>query len=34
VVGSNADYRTLRANDLTRVPVGVDTAEAATLILS
>jgi len=34
VVGSNADYRTLRANDVTRVPVGVDTAEAATLILS
>jgi NADPH:quinone reductase len=34
VVGSNADYRTLRANEVTRVPVGVDTAEAATLILS
>jgi NADPH:quinone reductase-like Zn-dependent oxidoreductase len=34
VVGSNADYRTLRATDLTRVPTGVDPAEAATLILS
>src|SRR5439155_3498029 len=34
VVGSNAAYRTLRANDLTRVPAGVDAAEAATLILS
>jgi NADPH:quinone reductase-like Zn-dependent oxidoreductase len=34
VVGSNADYRTLRADDLARVPVGVDPAEAATLILS
>ena len=34
VVGSNAAYRTLRADRLTRVPVGVDTAEAATLILS
>ncbi len=34
VVGSNADYRTLRANDLARVPAGVDAAEAATLILS
>jgi NADPH:quinone reductase len=34
VVGSNADYRTLRADDLTRVPAGVDAAEAATLILS
>jgi len=34
VVGSNASYRTLRAGDLTRVPEGVDTAEAATLILS
>ncbi|MBB4374841.1 NADPH:quinone reductase-like Zn-dependent oxidoreductase [Bradyrhizobium sp. cir1] len=34
VVGSNAEYRTLRANDLTRVPVGVDAAEAAALILS
>jgi NADPH:quinone reductase len=34
VVGSNAAYRTLRAGDLTRVPEGVDAAEAATLILS
>jgi NADPH:quinone reductase-like Zn-dependent oxidoreductase len=34
VVGSNAAYRTLRAGDLTRVPPGVDAAEAATLILS
>jgi NADPH2:quinone reductase len=34
VVGSNANYRTLRAADLARVPVGVDAAEAATLILS
>jgi NADPH:quinone reductase len=34
VVGSNASYRTLRADDLTRVPAGVDPAEAATLILS
>jgi NADPH2:quinone reductase len=34
VVGSNADYRTLRADDLARVPVGIDAAEAATLILS
>ncbi len=34
VVGSNADYRTLRAADLTRVPPDVDSAEAATLILS
>jgi NADPH:quinone reductase-like Zn-dependent oxidoreductase len=34
VVGSDADYRILRAVDLTRVPEGVDTAEAATLILS
>ncbi len=34
VVGSNAGYRTLRADDLTRVPAGVDAAEAATLILS
>jgi NADPH2:quinone reductase len=34
VVGSNADYRTLRAADVARVPVGVDAAEAATLILS
>jgi NADPH2:quinone reductase len=34
VVGSNAAYRTLRARDLTRVPAGVDAAEAAALILS
>ena len=34
VIGSNATYRTLRADDLTRVPAGVDAAEAATLILS
>ncbi|MGN6749810.1 MAG: medium chain dehydrogenase/reductase family protein [Xanthobacteraceae bacterium] len=34
VVGSNADYRTLRAGDLTRVPAGIDAAEAAALILS
>jgi NADPH:quinone reductase-like Zn-dependent oxidoreductase len=34
VVGSNVAYRTLRAADLTRVPAGVDAAEAATLILS
>jgi len=34
VVGSNAAYRTLRAADLTRVPAGIDPAEAATLILS
>ncbi len=34
VVGSNADYRTLRADDVVRVPEGVDAAEAATLILS
>jgi NADPH:quinone reductase len=34
VVGSNANYRTLRANDVARVPVGVNAAEAATLILS
>jgi NADPH:quinone reductase len=34
VVGSNADYRTLRADDVVRVPAGVDAAEAATLILS
>lgn len=34
VVGSNADYRTLRADRLTRVPPGVDAAEAAALILS
>src|SRR5437879_3805456 len=34
VVGSNTAYRTLRARDLTRVPAGVDAAEAAALILS
>ncbi|MBX9829743.1 MAG: medium chain dehydrogenase/reductase family protein [Xanthobacteraceae bacterium] len=34
VVGSNAAYRALRASDLTRVPEGVDAAEAAALILS
>jgi NADPH:quinone reductase-like Zn-dependent oxidoreductase len=34
VLGSNAGYRTLRARDLTRVPPGVDPAEAAALILS
>src|SRR6516225_6846717 len=34
VVGSNAAYRTLRADHLVRVPTGVDAAEAATLILS
>jgi NADPH2:quinone reductase len=34
VLGSNAAYRTLRANELTRVPPAVDAAEAAALILS
>jgi NADPH2:quinone reductase len=34
VVGSNAAYRTLPADRLTRVPAGLDAAEAATLILS
>ena len=34
VVGSNATYRTLRADQLARVPAGLDPAEAATLILS
>jgi NADPH:quinone reductase len=34
VVGSNTDYRMLRAGDVARVPAGVDTAEAAALILS
>jgi NADPH2:quinone reductase len=34
VVGSNATYRTLRADRLARVPAGLDPAEAATLILS
>lgn len=34
VVGSNVTYRTLLADDVTRVPANVDPAEAATLILS
>jgi NADPH:quinone reductase-like Zn-dependent oxidoreductase len=34
VVGSNADYRTLLASNVARVPVDVDAAEAAALILS
>jgi NADPH2:quinone reductase len=34
VVGSNAAYRTLRADRLTRVPASLDAAEVATLILS
>lgn len=34
VVGSNAAYRTLRADRVTSVPAGLDPAEAATLILS
>ncbi|HEX6535905.1 MAG TPA: medium chain dehydrogenase/reductase family protein, partial [Gemmatimonadaceae bacterium] len=34
VLGSNAAYRTLRADHLVRVPAGVDVAEAAALILS
>jgi len=34
VLGSNARYRTLRAKDLTRVPPGIDAAEAAAVILS
>ena len=34
VLGSDAAYRTLRASRLTRVPAGIDAAEAATLILS
>jgi NADPH:quinone reductase-like Zn-dependent oxidoreductase len=34
VLGSNAAYRTLRAAHVTRVPAGVDAAEAAALILS
>jgi NADPH:quinone reductase-like Zn-dependent oxidoreductase len=34
VVGSNADYRTLRAEDLTPVPNDVDSSEAAAIILS
>src|SRR3954467_6835981 len=32
VIGSNATYRTLPADQLTRVPADVDAAEAATLI--
>jgi NADPH:quinone reductase-like Zn-dependent oxidoreductase len=34
VLGSDAAYRTLRADHLTRVPAGVDVAEAAAMILS
>jgi NADPH:quinone reductase-like Zn-dependent oxidoreductase len=34
VVGSNAAFRTLRADDLVRVPAGVEAAEAAALVLS
>src|SRR5262249_47102260 len=34
VIGSNAAYRTLRADRVTRVPAGVDAAEAAALVLS
>ncbi|HEU5059062.1 MAG TPA: medium chain dehydrogenase/reductase family protein [Kofleriaceae bacterium] len=34
VVGANAAYCTLRADHLTRVPAGLDAAEAAALILS
>jgi NADPH2:quinone reductase len=34
VIGSNATYRLLKARNLTRVPVGLDPAEAATVILS
>src|SRR5499426_136636 len=34
VIGSNAAYRTLRTDRVTRVPAGVDAAEAAALILS
>ena len=34
VIGSNATYCTLRVDRLTRVPAGVDAAEAAALILS
>ena len=34
VVGSNAEHEILHARNLTRVPAGVDPAEAATLILS
>jgi NADPH:quinone reductase-like Zn-dependent oxidoreductase len=34
VVGSNATYRTLRADRVAQVPAGLDAAEVATLILS
>jgi len=34
VIGSNANYRTLKADHLARVPASLDAAEAATLILS
>lgn len=34
VVGSDAAYRILKADDVTPVPAGIDPAEAATLILS
>ena len=34
VVGSNASYRTLHADDLVRVPAAVDPAEAAAMVLS
>ena len=34
VTGSNAAYRTLRAEDIVRVPTDVDAAEAAAMILS
>jgi NADPH:quinone reductase-like Zn-dependent oxidoreductase len=34
VLGSNAAYRTLRADHLTRVPPGLDPAEATSLVLS
>jgi NADPH:quinone reductase len=34
VLGSDAAYRTLRADHLTRVPAGIDVAEAAAMILS
>src|SRR5262245_27754322 len=34
VLGSNASYRTLWADHLTRVPAGIDAAEAAAVILS
>ena len=34
VIGANADYCTLRADRVTRVPAGVDAADAAALVLS